>query len=752
MAQLAAAAVKVIRALGIQLKANPYDYSAHISYIHALKEHEDRGGGVGGQDALEHARQHLRSVYPLSGTLWEEWISDTEVAQRASKSQPGEQRTDKIAGLYRCAFKDYLSVKLLLKYCKYMASKVNMTCTSTGNEEDAHNAANIGAVAAAREAYELALAHGGLHVSQGIHLWTSYVEFETAVCDMVEELEGGMNEGEGISNAPSGGQRVVVEQQNRVADVYKRALAIPLQGMEALRDMQQEWCDDNDRTADVNTTAEAYTRALTLREPLDALEGCLEAALQHEAKPKEATQDKAAEPVGASTGESSVAVYQRMIQHEIAYGDDPARVICVNERAIAANPLNIELWLAYTAYVERKLPTSTVLLDLCERSTRNCAWSSFLWQRRMRALERKNLAFHEIEGVFQAALLSGFPTPEEYVQLWLAFIDYQRRRIAWAELHAECDAAQDDSARERLREDTVYSLRETFQKASDYITVHFGKAVGDPYAQIPLGWARVELNGVQSVAHARAVLEAAAKDYPKNASVWLEYARFEMNETVFPACVAKVRKIYQTATEKTAGDYAVCQTWVQFERENGTLETYDSACARTEKAMEMARIRQEKHDEKERVKAQQQKEKAEIAQRATASKLADEQQTKEAKPAYTHEDVFAATEEHVVGAKGQKHTLDGTSEAVTDLKRQKTDTEEAVASSEKPAARVGTTVFLSNLSYQTAEQEITSLFDPDADASGVWLTLPCRGFAPYHSCGSDLIDIYWRSSFTSSRE
>ena len=91
--------------------------------------------------------------------------------------------------------------------------------------------------------------------------------------------------------------------------------------------------------------------------------------------------------------------YRAYLQHEIS-GDDPARVQCLYERAVAELCLDASLWLEYVGYLDSTIKIDTIVLPVCKRAVRNCPWSSLLWQHYLRVLERYERPFDEIKGIF----------------------------------------------------------------------------------------------------------------------------------------------------------------------------------------------------------------------------------------------------------------------------------------------------------------------------------------------------------------
>lgn len=90
--------------------------------------------------------------------------------------------------------------------------------------------------------------------------------------------------------------------------------------------------------------------------------------------------------------------YRTYLRYEMS-GDDPARVQCLYERAVAELCLDASMWLEYIEYLDTTLKIDTVVLPVCKRAVRNCPWSSPLWQHYLKALERYKKPFDEVKGI-----------------------------------------------------------------------------------------------------------------------------------------------------------------------------------------------------------------------------------------------------------------------------------------------------------------------------------------------------------------
>eukprot|EP00959_Pyramimonas_sp_CCMP1952_P092288 1932179-Pyramimonas_sp.AAC.1 len=110
-----------------------------------------------------------------------------------------------------------------------------------------------------------------------------------------------------------------------------------------------------------------------------------------------------------------LAAYNNYIHFEEAQ-DEPARVRCIFERAIAVFPTTLELWVRYLRYLEQKLRVSDVTRAVYARAVRNCPRVGSLHTAYMRFEERHGAAPEIQAELLNAALASGLRTPEEHLE------------------------------------------------------------------------------------------------------------------------------------------------------------------------------------------------------------------------------------------------------------------------------------------------------------------------------------------------
>eukprot|EP00123_Amoebidium_parasiticum_P017282 comp23784_c0_seq1/m.41268 comp23784_c0_seq1/g.41268 ORF comp23784_c0_seq1/g.41268 comp23784_c0_seq1/m.41268 type:complete len:885 (-) comp23784_c0_seq1:484-3138(-) len=625
------ALAKQISILKHKVQGNAYDYGAQVEYIAALRR-------AGKLQEIRHAREKMSAVFPLTEVLWLEWLGD--------EARLGED-SSKLEALYERAVKDYLSVKVWVGYCKLLDSKVD----TEGAEVDKE------AVARARQLYERALSAAGLHYTEGASLWEAYRAFEQRLLDHAEEQEEDMD---GPDSAP------VTAAKKRIVALFKRQLAVPHASLQGTIEQLEQWVGEYGPDSDVPDMQKAAKRTQ---------EAC-----------------KALQPLEDALAEGGASAYLAYMQHEQQHGDDPARVQALCERAVAAHALDATVWASYAQYMDDKMPGSVLTLEVHARAVRNCPWVAALWQAYLQAMEVAGKDRVGIEGVFQAGLVAGFGGADDYVQLWTAYIDYQRRRVDWAlEGEALQEAAQE--------------LRVTFKKAQDYLHHYFGDTF-DPYCTLLQYRARVELWCLKRVDLAREAWDSCVRTQGKNPALWLAYIDMEKHQ----GDAERVRGLYRKAVQ-VLGEWAetVVEGWLLWERECGTLASYTQACKRTASHRKLMQDRRNQAATKEAERQQ---------------KVLEERQQRRAEKAQAKKEKTTADRKRPSDdTQGQGHTNKRHKAAHKEHK------EEVVA--QPPAPRTeenqACTVFVKNLLYAVTEDELAAFFSKVGEVKEVRLVRSAQG-------------------------
>ncbi|XP_061162766.1 squamous cell carcinoma antigen recognized by T-cells 3-like [Saccostrea echinata] len=378
-----------------------------------------------------------------------------------------------------------------------------------------------------RDVFERALSAAGLHVAAGSSLWEAYREFENAL------MSGYM---------PQPGQVATPEQeekfntqQDRVVSLFKRQLSIPLMDMqETMAEFKEYFEDEID-----DGTKEAYSKALDKLEKLIPYEEALNSA----------------EP-------PRLDAYLSYIDYEMTH-DDPARIHNIFERALQENCLNAELWLKYAKYLDHKrLQVETLVLGMYERSVRNCPWCSQLWQRYILAMERFHKSQKEIKELVDRALQCGFNSGADYLVVWSTYCDYLRRRIKWDQEH----------------EDELELFRITVESAVNFLSYYGVEA--DPKGSLQQFWAVIEGKFCKNMTRAREIwndIMSAGRNH--EAALWLDYLKIERAYGDNKHCRKLLNRALNVVTDWPEG---IVEAMINFEREEGNLEQYDTAVTKCE--------------------------------------------------------------------------------------------------------------------------------------------------------------------------
>ncbi|KFM73371.1 Squamous cell carcinoma antigen recognized by T-cells 3, partial [Stegodyphus mimosarum] len=327
---------------------------------------------LGDLDKLRAAREKMSELFPLTPELWLDWLNDEKTLAVTSEQK------EHLTQLFERAVKDYAAVSIWLEYVQFAIGKIGETWKSGGLET-------------IRQTFEKAVTAVGIHVTQGYLIWEAYKEFESVYFLTLQSRNASEEE--------------VKEQEKRIYSIYKRQLSIPLIGMDKTYEEFREKFDETSYP-DIAEIDYAYKKAL---KKLNSIQQYEEALMTSEAPHYEE--------------------FKAYIQYEKGESE-PIRVQNLYERALIENCLKDELWLEYTKFMDYNVKIRDMSLSVYERAVRNCPWCVQLWASYGRALERYEEPHEKIIGVFETALSMGFAKAEDFKELWLAYLDYLRRRIS----------------------------------------------------------------------------------------------------------------------------------------------------------------------------------------------------------------------------------------------------------------------------------------------------------------------------------
>lgn len=478
---------------------------------------------LGEINKLRKARDLMSQIFPLTPKMWQEWANDEATLSSGPEAVPAIEK------LYERGVSDYLSVPLWCDYLNFVQE-----------HEPSIRDCSADGVSKARNLFERALTASGLHFSEGSKIWEAYKEFEQAICLTIDDSDIEGKE----------------KQIQRVRNIFHRQLSVPLEDMNSSLLAYKLWEVEHGNDLNVNSSdlegisshvASAYKKALEMYHARVNLE---EQISKSDAPDTERLQ-----------------LYKRYLKFEESAGD-PARVQILYERAITEFPISSDLWIDYTRYLEKTLKVGNVLKDVLSRATRNCPWVGELWVRQLLCLERARASEDDISLVFEKALQCSFSSYEEYLDLFLTRIDGLRRRISGAGEMQVLDYAV---------------IRDTFQRASDYLSLQLKGT--DALLRVYAYWAHLELTLANDIVAARGVWESLLKISGTMLEAWQGYIKMEIDK----GNLNEARSIYRRCYTKRfpgSGSQDICQSWLRFEREFGTLDDYDYALQKVSPRLE----------------------------------------------------------------------------------------------------------------------------------------------------------------------
>uniref|UniRef100_A0A7C8ZJ78 RRM domain-containing protein n=1 Tax=Opuntia streptacantha TaxID=393608 RepID=A0A7C8ZJ78_OPUST len=474
-------------------------------------------------DKLRQARESMSQLFPLTPSMWQEWAKDETTLSS------GPEAVLDIEKLYERGVSDYLSVSLWCDYLNFVQEHDPSVsdCSAAG-------------IAKARNLFERALTAAGLHFAEGSRIWEAYREFEQAVCLTIDESDIKAKE----------------KQIQHIRSIFHRHLSVPLNDMNSTLLAYKAWEAEQGNDLDVNSgdlkgvashALYAYKKALEMQNARVNLE-------EQISKPDLPDSER-------------IPLFKRYLKFEESLGD-PSRVQILYERAVTEFPLSSDLWMDYTRYMDKTIKVGNVLKVICNRATRNCPWLGELWVRYLLCLERGHASEEEVSLVFERALQCTFSSYEEYLDLFLTRVDGLRRRMSLAGEIQVLDYAV---------------IRDVFQRASDYLSAH----LKGTYALLHLHeyWARLELSLSKDIVAARGVWENLLKISGSMLEAWKGYIAMEIENGNLNEARSLYRRCY-TKRFPGRGSEDLCQSWLRFEREFGTLEDYDHAVQKVSPRLE----------------------------------------------------------------------------------------------------------------------------------------------------------------------
>ncbi|KAL0335321.1 UNVERIFIED_CONTAM: Squamous cell carcinoma antigen recognized by T-cells 3 [Sesamum radiatum] len=708
-----------IEALETALYNNPSDYDSHVQYIKILRKQGDL-------EKLRQAREAMSSLFPLTPDMWQEWTKDETTVSSGLEAFHAVER------LYERGVSDYLKRGEMSQLAPiFTLFGACITCHRNVTQvillaEDLSVAlwcaylnfvqeydpsvreCSAAGISKARNLFERALTAAGLHVTEGCRIWELYREFEQALFLTFVETDSGAKE----------------KQTQRIRNLFHRQLSVPLADLKSTLLAYKAWEADHESSIDVNSeeleglpshVVSAYQKAL---EMLNA-----RSHLEEQISKKDVDSEKLEE-------------FMTYLKFEHSFGD-PARIQILYERAIAEFPVSSELWLEYTKYLDKTFKTARIVRDAYYRATRNCPWVGELWVRYLLSLERSHGSEEELSTVFEKSLLCTFSSFDEvqgykhimirysgngvnlcclrvtgycyyyissfdgYLNIFLTRVDGLRRRI---------------SASTQVEDGLSYAaIRDIFQRASDYLSPHLNNT--DKLLNMHSYWARLELKLGKDLVAARGVWESLLKTSGSMLEAWQGYIAWEIEMDH----INEARSLYKRCYSKRfpgTGSEDICQSWVRFEREYGSLEDFDIAVHKVTprlQELQLFRLQQESKDTGPATNERESSRKTTREKRKPPSSSTHEQS-----PAKRSKNMAQDLKKTKENDKVQpRHSAEASEAAALDVnKAESAGLQESKDKSSKRSVPFNDqcTAFVSNLSLQASDDDLRNFF---ADVGGV---------------------------------
>ncbi|CAI9101486.1 OLC1v1038822C2 [Oldenlandia corymbosa var. corymbosa] len=634
-----------VQTLESQLFSNPADYDAHVQYIRALRKQGD-------VEKLRHARETMSDLFPLTPDMWREWVRDETAMSSGAEALPAIEK------LYERGVSDYLSVDLWCDYLDFLCKHDPVV-----REGSADGSSKL------RNVFERAVVAAGLHVVEGSKIYETYRSFAQAHLSTMGEADTESKD----------------KSLQNIRTLFYRQLSVPLANLESTLTAYKTWEAEQGISLDLDPNS------------LDGLPSPVAAAYQ---KALDALNARThfEEKIARQDDSERLQHFMTYLKFEQSLGD-PARVQILFERAITEYPINHDLWLDYTHYLDKTIKTSSIVRGVYSRATRNCPWVGELWVWYLRHLERVRASEEEISMVFEKSLQCTFGSYDVYLDIFLTRVDGLRRKISLAA-----------AAGERLE---FSMIKDVFQRASDYLSPHL--EITD-ILRMSSYWARLEVNLGKNMVAARGVWENVLKTSGSVLGAWEGYIAME----IAAGHINEARSLYKRCYSKRfsgTGSEDICHSWLQFEREYGSLEDFDVAIQKVSPRLaelQSLKLQQENKsappiDQRENTSRKNAGEKRKLHSDATE----DKSRTKR------HKDMTQKLQ--ITDPKPKSDATDSVEKAKVEVDSLKAENSSKGDTHSRPAKKPKyyddqCTAFISNISLKATSDDIRAFFD---DVGGV---------------------------------
>ncbi|CDH56568.1 squamous cell carcinoma antigen recognized by t-cells 3-like [Lichtheimia corymbifera JMRC:FSU:9682] len=349
-----------------EIKEDRTNYDLNYKLVECLKH-------ANMPEFLETAREDMHKLYPLTESMWQDWISDSK---REATDTEGIR---KVMSLYERASEDYLSIPIWKSFVEYVLELFD-------NRLD-----NKDRVNRTRANLKKAVNATRWHISQSQEIWNSYIQFQV---EWLEHLE-----------SPTS------EQLDQVMQDYLERLGTLHTDHESTfsqySTFNTKW-DNANYEKNMLRANKVYSKTKAMMNECDHFELKL-----------------------AESGYSLAMFCEYIEVMKLKEKSFLNYTQNLYERAVALYCTDVALWDDYIVFLLERARIPVVLESVTKRAIRNCPWSGVLLTHHARSLEARDAEPNHVLEVFKAGTENKtlMASQEDIVALYLGKCDYLRRRI-----------------------------------------------------------------------------------------------------------------------------------------------------------------------------------------------------------------------------------------------------------------------------------------------------------------------------------
>ncbi|KAE9420108.1 hypothetical protein Angca_004893 [Angiostrongylus cantonensis] len=235
--------------------------------------------------------------------------------------------------------------------------------------------------------------------------------------------------------------------------------------------------------------------------------------------------------------------------------DDPVRIQSFYERILDKHPQDESVWFDYGQWCETKLKVHSTTCQVYKRAVRHCPYSCALWQQALLAMERAGISETEIDGLWTDARET-ISSAEDGRALYRTYLYMLRRRI---------DSENGDFSK----------VAKVFEEGANSLIEWFGVHDWDHDGVYRRNWAYFAYTKLKDSEKGRRIWEdILASGGGRFAEKWIEAVKLERQ---FGTLERSRKLLYKALNSVSDHPNVVFEYFIQFEREEGTLEQLDKA-------------------------------------------------------------------------------------------------------------------------------------------------------------------------------